>query len=1619
MRGRLKPNTTAMRTEVGGSLLSVSIKSASDSYSSHKDDYYVNLFDFMPSAPGPYYTGYTDRSVPGIPYDDNDLEDHNLQKDLDIYNLVVSEYNLGGAHHQKVVQAIADKECDAHHLFGPNRESGGYSFHPVFGQDTIGRYIDAEGDTGKVIGYILDMGIASRQALKQGAWDGRCRPGQKAGTATSKDAPYGVLYNYTIDNIDGHPVSGYNEAGYNTSQTGAVHPNSYPSGHSSGIWATALYLVELMPSRAASIMKAANQFAVNRQICRYHWNSDTIIGRLCGATIAPVMRAASDYEEMFADSYAEFNGGTAEWKATIEATGIKMGQYLWTRRKDYYSDNRMPTVEYTVARWGIDGDGISEINSYYLATSNNDLKITAATDTYPMPGDSGWNNAKPQQKWFDAFADCATANSGVGQMQGWMVWEKTVIKYDAYDKDTGEPVTRPDVIQYKSSRIGKDGQIGMEEYYMLSEYNDFEHAFGGTTYAKVGIRWYNPSNPAADKWRLSDTTPNINPSMWSTTMPTYNKDTHGKKIYLWNFEQSVDGDGTEYATKPVCIGNHARGIKGVIELYALSASQTPKSTSILIPDDLYQKNGYGTIPTSGFNDKQVWSDEKYERAPSEALPYQWNWTRTLYSAQDENGKDYEDHYHVSSVRGTAGEDGSGTEFIYCRPKSHNADGSALTVTLPDPNIKKDAGGTDRSDDYIKKTDDFIPFEYTDNPVGIDFQHQVEYQCERKSKSVVGTGGFSAGHEWGAFSSPVPWSKWGKNGQDGDGVEYVFIRTKKDVAPILSSAAAKDSGNRSATDAEYLPVISNATTCGAETNGKAGECTDDPKGATAEYPYEWVAKRTMASPNAESGKRVWKTYYDSVGSPYKMSRWNTHVTLRLDISNEMDSVQTDSTGKISAARTVETVVHLYDGSAEIDISAAELTISGAPAATIATTSQASEGTGKKGRKVSLAFKKDQTMANSYEVTISYTHNDVPYSAIFSITASKGEAIWQLKPAMSAIPFKRKADNSLTPESQAVSLKLVKIDGGSTTEYNAVQTGLTVRYSTASMPSSSTAGTNWSSGTISVANDKDNLFIALFNSAGTLLDRETVPVVRDGEKGDGAKRLDISNEMDSVQTDSTGKISAARTVETVVHLYDGSAEIDISAAELTISGAPAATIATTSQASEGTGKKGRKVSLAFKKDQTMANSYEVTISYTHNDVPYSAIFSITASKGEAIWQLKPDHAALSFGRNSDDSFDPTSIYLKLSILKIDGGTYEEITPTVFYTNYGYVRYSYDSMPSSRSSGTEWKDGVTSSGLQVQGNNSKEQVFIALFDNSGNLLDRETVPIVRQGLRGQKGDSVTGSPGHVGRWYYYAGEYSSTQNYKFESTRAPYVSIGSNYYLLDYAYAPDIQNSSTTRTIRGISPTSTSDTNPWSPMTAGFKYIITEAMFTDYAKMGSFFINGDWMISKYGVIYYSDGSTNEIFSESKYNSFVSNEGVEPYTCFDPNYPVSSKPSAMNFCPIYAVDGKTGKIVANQIYTIPHIVEGDLTISNPHGFYILSGGGENTVTIPSAYGFLGLEIKFLNPAPMTRIVKDYELSSDSYFVYEDPSDAGLSKRSTTYEPPFNKLITIVSDGRFWYVSV
>jgi hypothetical protein len=83
------------------------------------------------------------------------------------------------------------------------------------------------------------------------------------------------------------------------------------------------------------------------------------------------------------------------------------------------------------------------------------------------------------------------------------------------------------------------------------------------------------------------------------------------------------------------------------------------------------------------------------------------------------------------------------------------------------------------------------------------------------------------------------------------------------------------------------------------------------------------------------------------------------------------------------------------------------------------------------------------------------------------------------------------------------------------------------------------------------------------------------------------------------------------------------------------------------------------------------------------------------------------------------------------------------------------------------------------------------------------------------------------------------------------------------------------------------SSSSTN-WQIMTNDFKYIITEAIFGDYAHFGSFVINGDWMISVHGKI---NGSSygGTIDNPDYYRSEIA------YTWFDPLFPKGKGISAL----------------------------------------------------------------------------------------------------------------------------
>ena len=297
----LKDVLDVMRKEVGGSVLEYTVKEIADgSFTVLQDKVFIDFTKFLPTAPGPYLSAYKDRSkVGGIPFPNDQKErDYNLSVDKEVYEHVVYNYNLDDSrNHQDTVQAIADKDGSAYHLFEGNRRTEHYTFHPVFGEATIGRYISAESDMAKRCTDAFTIGVMARKPLMLGDYYGRRRPGQTEVDGQSKDGDFGVLYNLEIDNADGNPTS-YNQDGelqYDTDQKNSVYANSYPSGHSSGIMACANIMMEWMPDEADKILRAANEFANSRIKCRYHNPSDTLIGRLVGTAITSVIRACKDY----------------------------------------------------------------------------------------------------------------------------------------------------------------------------------------------------------------------------------------------------------------------------------------------------------------------------------------------------------------------------------------------------------------------------------------------------------------------------------------------------------------------------------------------------------------------------------------------------------------------------------------------------------------------------------------------------------------------------------------------------------------------------------------------------------------------------------------------------------------------------------------------------------------------------------------------------------------------------------------------------------------------------------------------------------------------------------------------------------------------------------------------------------------------------------------------------------------------------------------------------------------------------------------------------------------------------------------------------------------------------
>lgn len=174
---------------------------------------------------------------------------------------------------------------------------------------------------------------------------------------------------------------------------------------------------------------------------------------------------------------------------------------------------------------------------------------------------------------------------------------------------------------------------------------------------------------------------------------------------------------------------------------------------------------------------------------------------------------------LTGADGHDGADGSNIEFVYKLTVT-----SLVTPTKPTGNSQTEA----------------IRQGWTDHPTGISEQYQCEWVCSHNLQ----TDG-----SWSEWSDPTIWSKWGVNGKDGDGVEYIYQITKLPASPeeITDNNPDQD---------EYIP------------QSAPGEqpWTDNPTGVSKEFQYEWVSQRKYKGDTHKWGNfsspSLWAKYGDN-------------------------------------------------------------------------------------------------------------------------------------------------------------------------------------------------------------------------------------------------------------------------------------------------------------------------------------------------------------------------------------------------------------------------------------------------------------------------------------------------------------------------------------------------------------------------------------------------------------------------------------------------------------------------------------------------------------------------------------------------------------------------------------
>lgn len=542
----------------------------------------------------------------------------------------------------------------------------------------------------------------------------------------------------------------------------------------------------------------------------------------------------------------------------------------------------------------------------------------------------------------------------------------------------------------------------------------------------------------------------------------------------------------------------------------------------------------------------------------------------------------------------------------------------------------------------------------------------------------------------------------------------------------------------------------------------------------DYRFKALSSASMpATPTNDSGWKTWsalsKSGYSStlpylyrcIRTVYVDGSGNTSVeyvvdgptvwgqsgsdAVYLDLDNQMDSIVVNSSGAMVSAQSFTIHATLYKGASPVT---GGIT---APTASAIQLNGVTPEVSTSGGVVTITYT-FSTIPTTFEdrhytVNIPVVYGGVTYTATFTlgpVRAGATAVTYNVLPSLNSLPFARNTDNTVSPASYSITCGYVVSNGGSTT---------TVANQTADFSGSwhifyrTRSNGTWNSWikyekavTITSVLQAVEFCIAKTNVATSvtdaiIVDREVVPVVVGGSNGSNGASVfvvDLDNEMDAIPCDYNN-YTAARSYQLNLSAYYGTSSVQLNSVSPKVTNSSGSTV--TAIAVDTTTIAAPIVKVAAGK---YTDKYDVTFECKHNTygtryVVFSLISQKAGSPGTSptIYQLLPSASALYFSRDANGAITG-SFPLKCGVTKTTGSSTSAATD--FALDSRVIKWGWDDVEKC----TTTHD--TQLTITTTDANQHHNVVFELY--YGELkIDREVVPILKQGDKGETGGTGNG--------------------------------------------------------------------------------------------------------------------------------------------------------------------------------------------------------------------------------------------------------------------------------------